>query len=143
MNQKVCMNGRLTRLMFAIRLSVLLIGLAFLSLDATARPQSSSKSDCRAAMVGDGASEQTPLAVSMSDLQKDPESYYGKYVTTEGELHRIFTENAFTIEDGGFFKDKDILVISTVPMAEAVAIVDEDDELESGEDVRVKGIVQP
>src|SRR5262245_58607413 len=75
------------------------------------------QSDCRQTMntVLDTAMTSEPIVISMRTLEEDPDQYYGKSVTIDGELHRTFSDNVFTIEDGGFIHDKDILVISTVP----------------------------
>jgi hypothetical protein len=99
----------------------------------------------------------------MEELEANPESYYGKTVTVEGELHRIFNDKVFTIEDDGFWRDKDILVIGNNPMEQVAVRADEsevdDDEaklccpdgsyvaveeaLEPGDDVLITGVVQP
>jgi hypothetical protein len=56
-------------------------------------------------------------------------------------MHRTFNENVFTIEDDGFFRDKDVLVVSTVPKGEAVIALE--DSIEAGKNVRVTGVVHP
>jgi hypothetical protein len=82
-----------------------------------------------------------PIAISMETLQKFPEDYYGKTVTVEGELHRDFTDKVFTIEDDGFFKDHDVLIISTEPKERSVTALG--DSLKDGKDVQVTGVVHP
>ena len=82
-----------------------------------------------------------PIEVKMSDLEKDPESYYGQTVTVVGELHRIFNDKVFTIEDDGFFKDKDVLVINQG--ANCADIEACNDEFEPGKDLRITGLVVP
>jgi len=84
-----------------------------------------------------------PIVVQMEDLTKEPELFYGKVVTVDGELHREFTDSIFTIEDGGWLHDKDILVISTAPRDQVVRGLSPDDEIKRGKDVRVTGLVQP
>jgi len=81
------------------------------------------------------------IIVSMEELEKHPEDYYGKLVTVDGELHQTFSDKVFTIVDRGFFRDRDILVISSVPKTEAVIPLEE--SLEPGRNVRVTGVVQP
>jgi hypothetical protein len=106
-------------------------------------PAAMGQGNCRQSILEsrDRQTVNEPIAVSMKELENAPDDFYGKTVTVEGELHRTFTDKVFTIEDGGTFRDKDILVISTVPMEEAVVALD--DELEEGEDVSVTAFVVP
>jgi hypothetical protein len=82
-----------------------------------------------------------PIAVTMSELQDNPENYYGKTVKVEGELHRIFNNRVFTIEDDGFFRDKDVLVINQSGSCNAIEACD--DSFEPGKDILVTGLVVP
>jgi hypothetical protein len=106
-----------------------------LTMDATAQ-----ESECRRALTTSGTAD-SPITAKLDDIQSNPEEYYGKTVTVDGELHRTFTDNVFTIEDDDFFNDDDFLVISPMSMAESVIPLG--DELEPGENVRVTGVVQP
>ena len=105
------------------------------------KPAATQTGPCRQSMISDPGTAGSPIVVSMEELQTNPESYYGKTVTVDGELHRTFTDKVFTIEDDGFLKDHDVLVISTVPKSEAVVALE--DSLEDGKNVRVTGVVRP
>jgi hypothetical protein len=96
---------------------------------------------CREELVTEQGGGGTPIVVSMEELQKNPQNYYGKTVTVDGEMHRTFTDRVFTIEDDGFFRDHDVLVISTVPKSEAVVALE--DSIDAGKNVRVTGLVAP
>src|SRR5262245_3804669 len=37
----------------------------------------------------------------LKDIFKNPDEYYGKTVTIDGEMHRQFTDRVFTVEDDG------------------------------------------
>jgi hypothetical protein len=85
-----------------------------------------------------------PEVLTLDTLIEHQEEYYGKTVTVEGELHRFFTDNVFTIEDDDFFSDDDVLVISkTGPMCDAVSSLDKHGEIEKGKDVCITGVVRP
>jgi hypothetical protein len=118
-----------------IGLFVVLIGISALPIDGVARHHGN---ECREniLMSRDIASSNTPIPVLMDELQKNPENYYGKTVQVQGELHRDFTSNVFTIEG-----DKDVLVIGNVPKAEAVYPLE--DSLDRGKEVSVTGLVVP
>ena len=140
MNHKVWTNGRKLRRLFVATIALfspVLIGISFLPIEGMAQ------SDCRQVLTmnRDPESAKTPIPVLMGELQKNPENYYGKTVTVDGELHRTFTETVFTIEGDGFFRDKDILVVGNVPKAEAAIPLEH--SLEDGKEVRVTGLVQP
>jgi len=92
--------------------------------------------DCKQAMNAAvaAASNQEPITVSMKDLQKRPEDYYGKEVTIAGEINRSFTPNIFTIRA----RNEDILVISNAPRPEVVLPLNA-----SAKRVRLTGVVQP
>jgi hypothetical protein len=77
--------------------------------------------------------------VKLDDLIDHKEQYYGKTVTVEGEMHRIFTDRVFTIEDDDFLRDDDVLVISNVPRAQAVVPLK--GSIDPGKNVRVTGFV--
>jgi len=135
MNGNFCMT-RVLRLLLV--LIPVLIGLVFLPADGNARSKDD-KNACRQAVqcnvCGQG------LQVTMEELEKHPEDYYGKTVTVTGEMHRIFTDNVFTIEDSGFLRDHDILIISTAPREQVLTPVE--DSIDPGKDVTVTGVVQP
>src|SRR5262245_10057649 len=126
----------------------ILIVISFLSINARAQEPEPAAA-CRQTLAPvshkiattDTCDRCVELSVSMKDLERYPENYYGKTVTIEGQMHLIFTDNVFTIEDNGFVRDKDILVISTVPRAEAVTPLE--GSIESGKDVRITGVVHP
>lgn len=84
---------------------------------------------------------QGSVTVSMEELQKNQTAYYGKRVTVDAEIARTFTDNLFTIVDMSFFKHPDLLVISSVPKAEAVTALET--SLKPGRTVRITGVVQP
>jgi hypothetical protein len=69
------------------------------------------------------------------------DEFYGKTITVDGEMHRQFTDQVFTIEDDGFWKDRDMLVISLVPMSDSVIPLQE--SFDRGKQVRVTGVVRP
>jgi hypothetical protein len=71
----------------------------------------------------------------------DPDTYLGKTITVDGEMHRQFTERVFTIEDDGMFRDHDMLVISLTPMTESVIPLQ--DSFDRGKNVRVTGVLRP
>ncbi len=101
------------------------------------------QSNCKQTIntVLDSAMSSEPIVVSMKKLEEHPDEYYGKAVTVDGELHRTFSDNVFTIEDNGLMHDKDILVISTVPKDQTVVTLE--DSLDRGKNVRITGVVQP
>ena len=92
--------------------------------------------DCKETMNAavTAASSQDPITISMKDLQKRPEQYYGKEVTVAGEVSRAFGPNIFTIRA----RNQDILVISSVPRAEVVVPLNA-----KAKRVRLTGVVQP
>src|SRR4051812_32322906 len=51
-------------------------------------------------MARNSPNSDKPIVVSMMDLRNNAADYFGKTVTVDGELHRTFTNNAFTIEGG-------------------------------------------
>src|SRR5688572_20498650 len=82
---------------------------------------------------------ETGQTVKLDDLIDKKDQYYGKVVTVEGEMHRIFTDRVFTIEDDDLLRDDDVLIISDVPRAQAVVALQ--DSIDPGKDVRVTGFV--
>ena len=128
---------------FTIRLIPIVIGISFLSIHGIANQEPTSGGTCRQSQPGTrhNRSGDEPIIVSMKELERHPEDYYGKTVTVDGEFHRIFSDNVFTIENSSFFEGTEILVISTVPKADAVVPLQ--DSLKPGKDVRVTGVVQP
>ena len=109
--------------------------------DQTYREKPSETSACRQALLGEPGTAANPILLTMEELEKNPEAYYGKTVTVEGEMHRIFTDKVFTIEDDGFWRDHDVLVISTDPMSDVVKPLEE--SIDPGKDVQVTGVVHP
>jgi hypothetical protein len=82
---------------------------------------------------------ETGQTVKLDDLIDKKDQFYGKIVTVEGEMHRIFTDRVFTIEDDDLLKDDDVLIISDVPRAQAVVALEK--SIEPGKNVRVTGFV--
>src|SRR5215471_4738111 len=121
----------------------IVIGISLLPIQGMARQEPTSGGSCRqnSAGIRHYRSSDEPIVASIKQLKEKPEDYYGKTVTVDGELHRTFSDNVFTIEDSSFFRDTEILVISTVPKTDAVVPLE--DLLKPGKDVRVTGVVQP
>jgi hypothetical protein len=82
---------------------------------------------------------ETGQTVKLDDLIDKQDQYYGKIVTVEGEMHRIFTDRVFTIEDDDLIRDDDVLIISDVPRAQAVVALEK--SIDPGKNVRVTGFV--
>jgi hypothetical protein len=82
---------------------------------------------------------ETGQTVKLDDLIDKKEQYIGKIVTVDGEMHRIFTDRVFTIEDDDLLRDDDVLVISDVPRAQAVVALEQ--SIDPGKNVRVTGFV--
>jgi len=82
---------------------------------------------------------QTGQTVKLDDLIDHKEQYYGKIVTVKGEMHRIFNDHVFTIEDDDLIKDDDVLIISDVPRAQAVVALEK--SIDPGKNVSVTGFV--
>jgi hypothetical protein len=119
-------------------LTLVLIGLVCLPMHALAQ------GDCKKevqSITRNSANADTPVIVSMSELRDNAGMYYGKTVTVDGEMHRTFAENIFTIEGGDWPHDFDVLIISDVPNAEAVAPLE--GSIAPDKDVRVTGVVVP
>jgi hypothetical protein len=81
----------------------------------------------------------TGQTVKLDDLIDHQDQYFGKVVTVEGEMHRIFTDRVFTIEDDDLIRDDDVLIISDVPRQQAVVALQ--NSIEPGKNVRVTGYV--
>lgn len=77
--------------------------------------------------------------VKLDDLIDKQDQFYGKIVTVEGEMHRLFTDRVFTIEDDDFLRDDDVLIISDVPREQAVVALE--NSIDPGKNVRVTGFV--
>ncbi len=121
-----------------VALILVLIGLVCLPMHGLAQD------DCKKqvqAMTRNSPNSDMPVIVSMSELRDNAGMYYGKTVTVDGEMHRQFTDNIFTIEGGDWPHDFDVLIISDVPKAEAVAPLE--GSTEPDKDVRVTGVVIP
>jgi hypothetical protein len=102
------------------------------------------QSDCKQQMqqmTQNSPNADSPIIISMSELRDNPEKYYGKTVTVDGEVHRLFTDNVFTIEGGDRPHDFDVLIISDVPRTQAAAPLE--GSVEPDKDVRVTGVVVP
>ena len=84
---------------------------------------------------------QTHVVYHLGEMLNDGEEWIGKTITVDGEMHRQFTDKVFTIEDDGFLRDRDMLVISVTPMNESVIPLE--DSFERGKKVRVTGVVRP
>src|SRR5262245_31463400 len=102
MNRRLCVSSRFSRLLFVARLISVLICIPFLSINGVALaqdtdsdagsvqasdPDSAPAQGCRQNMSGMTGDQ--PILVSMEEIEKNPEDYYGKRVTVEGEMHRI------------------------------------------------------
>jgi hypothetical protein len=81
----------------------------------------------------------TGQMVKLDDLIDKQDQFIGKVVTVEGEMHRIFSERVFTIEDDDLIRDDDVLIISDVPRQQAVTALE--NSVEPGKNVRVTGFV--
>jgi predicted RNA-binding protein len=82
---------------------------------------------------------ETGQTVKLDDLIDKKEQFYGKIVTVDGEMHRIFTDRIFTIEDDDLVRDDDVLIISDVPREQTVVALEK--SIEPGKNVRVTGFV--
>lgn len=119
------------------RLIVLLLGLSWLANQTLAQGNCNDIRD----KARSSANADQPIVVSMMDLRENPEAYYGKTVTVDGELNRTFTDKAFTIEGGDFGHDFDVLVVSTASKAESVT--PKEGSVDKDKDVLVTGVVEP
>ena len=121
----------------------IVIGISLLPIQGMARQEPTSGGSCRqnSAGIRHYRSSDEPIVASIKQLKEKPEDYYGETVTVDGELHRTFADNVFTIEDSSFYRSQEILVISTVPKAEAVVRLE--GSLKEGKTVRVTGVVLP
>lgn len=125
------------------RFLLTLIAICSMSVFATAKqqaPRSNAASCSRytkpTIRMSAGENGQT---VKLDDLIDHKEQYYGKVVTVDGEMHRIFGERVFTIEDDDLLRDDDVLIISDVPRAQAVVALEK--SIDPGKNVRVTGFV--
>jgi hypothetical protein len=82
---------------------------------------------------------ETGQMVKLDDLIDKQDQFIGKIVTVEGEMHRIFSERVFTIEDDDLLRDDDVLIISDVPRQQAVVALE--NSIDPGKNVRVTGFV--
>ena len=82
---------------------------------------------------------ETGQMVKLDDLIDKQDQFIGKIVTVEGEMHRIFSERVFTIEDDDLIRDDDVLIISDVPRQQAVVALE--NSFDPGKNVRVTGFV--
>jgi hypothetical protein len=142
MNPESFKRNWCVRCLSATRMIPIMIGIALLPIRGLACQEPTSGATCKQTMRETWDTRTTRAdEYSMEELEKHPEDYYGKLVTVDGELHQTFSDKVFTIVDRGFFRDRDILVISSVPKTEAVIPLEE--SLEPGKNVRVTGVVQP
>ena len=122
-------------------LTVLVIG--SLSLYATAGQQDPRPDDATCKQYTKPAirmsAGETGQTVKLDDLIDKQDQFYGKIVTVEGEMHRLFTDRVFTIEDDDFLRDDDVLIISDVPREQAVVALE--NSIDPGKNVRVTGFV--
>jgi hypothetical protein len=122
-----------------IRKILAVIAVGSLSLFATAkqqdpRPDAAACRQYTKPAIPTAAAAQT---VKLDDLIDKKEQYYGKTVTVEGEMHRIFSDRVFTIEDDDLLRDDDVLIISDVPRQQAVVALEK--SIDPGKNVRVTG----
>jgi hypothetical protein len=82
---------------------------------------------------------ETGQTVKLDDLIDKQDQFFGKIVTVEGEMHRIFSDRVFTIEDDDLLRDDDVLIISNVPRQQAVVALE--NSIDPGKNVRVTGFV--
>ena len=132
------MNNKFSRLLLAVKMVPLFVAMCWLSADGMAQ------GDCKQQiqkMAQNSPNADNPTTVSMSELRDNAGMYYGKTVTVDGEMHREFTDNVFTIEGGDWPHDFDVLIISDVPKADAVVPLE--GSTEPDKDVRVTGVVIP
>jgi hypothetical protein len=125
------------------KLVLSMIAICSLPLFATARQQDPrvDAATCRQytkPVIRTGAGE-TGQTVKLDDLIDKKEQFYGKTVTVVGEMHRIFTDRAFTIEDDDLLRDDDVLIISDVPRGQAVVALE--NSIDPGKNVRVTAFV--
>ena len=85
-----------------------------------------------------GTGEET---VKLDDLIDHQDEYLGKTITTEGEMHRVFNEHSFTIEDDDWLRDDDVLII-TKGLTREEAVTPMKDSIDPGHKVRVTGFVR-
>jgi hypothetical protein len=143
MNRYVYMNRKVPRLLFSAKLIPILIGISLLPMPGMAQ-QPMGMSDCKEGLTTSD-NRDNPIVVTIDELRKNRDNYYGKTVTVDGNIHRTFTDNVFTIEDKALLKgDPDVLVISMVPKPEAVTSLDmKERSVDRGKRVRLTGVVQP
>jgi hypothetical protein len=139
MKRRRAIDNRICGLLFS---AVLIAALGFSAGPVQGITQQTTTEDCREEILAsrDFPSSENPIVVSIRELQNNPEEFYNKTVTVDGELHRDFTENVFTI-DGGGIRDRDMLVISTDPKGDIVVPLEH--SLKSGKSVRITGVVEP
>jgi hypothetical protein len=129
--------SRFVRLMLA-GIIPLSIGICCLSISALAQ------GDCKQqmqTMVRNSPNADNPMIVTMQQLRDNASTLYGKTITVDGEMHRIFTDKVFTIEGGDRPNDFDVLILSDVPKEQAVTPLEGSSQPDK--DVRVTGVVAP
>jgi hypothetical protein len=143
------MSRKFLRLLFAARLIPILIGISLLPVKGMAQEPSGvaqqpmGMSNCKEGLTSSD-NRDNPILVTIEELRKNRDNYYGKTVTVDGDIHRTFTDNVFTIEDKALIKDPDVLVISTGPMTDAGTSLDmKNRAVEKGKRIRLTGVVQP
>src|SRR3989454_12194411 len=52
--------------------------------------------------------DRTEVVYRLDEMFDHPDGYVGKTITVDGKMHRQFTDRGFTIEDEGFFRDRDM-----------------------------------
>ena len=85
--------------------------------------------------------DRTEVVYRLDEMFDHPDGYVGKTITVDGKMHRQFTDRVFTIEDEGFFRDRDMLVITLVPMSQSVVPLQ--GSFDQGKHVRVTGVLRP
>src|SRR5215475_3750227 len=101
MNPKCFMGNRFVPVLFA-KLIPIVIGISLLPLHGMAFQEPTAGATCKQIMpmtwdTRTACTNECSTVVSMEELEKHPEDYYGKLVTVDGELHRTFSDNVFTI----------------------------------------------
>jgi hypothetical protein len=123
----------------ALRLSLVLIAVFTLSAFGSARQNPVDENKCGTTQTTIAAGP--AVAAKLDTVLNHPDDYFGKTVTVEGEMHRTFSDQVFSIEDDDFLRDDDLLIITTSSKSEVVVPVK--DSIEEGKDVRVTGVIQP
>jgi hypothetical protein len=67
-------------------------------------------------LIGKAAAEDRaakPVQLSASAIAKDPQPYYGRRVSVQGEIEDVLGANTFTIDEDAVFAGPDVLVVTS------------------------------